>query len=104
LPDGRAVEVEGDRAALREPAAVVRELHPDLVLSGGDRGLAIDLELLETEQVVAVGRAAILRVDGPAAERSALRDHDAVGDRTLGAVTRRGGRVGSVLDLHVLFS
>ena len=37
LADLLAVEVERDRAALAQPAAVVGELHPHLVLAGGHR-------------------------------------------------------------------
>ena len=50
-----AVEVEGDGAALAEAAAVVGELHPHLVVAGGDVGVAVDVEPLQAEQVVAVG-------------------------------------------------
>src|SRR6186713_2379979 len=49
------VEVEADGAALGGPAAVVRELHAHLLRSGWDGGAALDLEALQTEQVVAVG-------------------------------------------------
>src|SRR4029079_9480160 len=49
LPDRGAVEVERHRATLREAAAVVRELHPDLVLPCRDRGVPVDLEAPDAE-------------------------------------------------------
>jgi hypothetical protein len=60
---------------LGRAAAVVVELHPHLVLTCGDLLAAFDLEPLQAEQVVAVGRAAFLGVDAPAAERASLDEH-----------------------------
>ena len=68
-----------DVAALSEPTAVVRELDADLVLAGGDRRFAVDLELLEPEEVVAVRRLALVGVERPTAERATLRDDHALG-------------------------
>jgi hypothetical protein len=45
-PTFRAVEVQRRGAALGEPAAVVGELHAQLVLGGRDRTVAGDLEAL----------------------------------------------------------
>ena len=59
LADLFAVDVEGDGAALGHAASVVGELHPHLVLAGRDLLVAFDLEALQAEQVVAVGRAAV---------------------------------------------
>ena len=88
LADLGAVDVERRRAALAEPAAVVGELDPDLVLAGRDRLGTVDLELPEAEQVVAVRRLAVLAVDAPAAEGAALGDdrpgRTALGDHHLG--------------------
>ena len=67
------VEVEGDGAALGEAPAVVRELHPDLVLTRRDRRLTVGLEPLQAEQVVAVGGFAFMQVEGEPTERSSLR-------------------------------
>src|SRR5215207_1734932 len=66
LTDRPAVQVEGDGAALGEPAAVVGELHPHLMLARRDRLLGADDELLEAEQVVAEGRPAVFEVERPA--------------------------------------
>ena len=68
------VEEQGDGAALAEASTVVGELHPDLVLARRDRRVTVDLEQLQAEQVVAIGRLALLGVERPAAERAALRD------------------------------
>ena len=84
-PTGGAVDVEGDRAALGEAAAVVVELHPHLVVARGEVGVGVDLEVLDAEQVVAVGGLAVVDVERPAAEAAALGDDDAAcpgrGDR-----------------------
>src|SRR4051794_30004961 len=50
--DEGAVVVDGDVAALGEPAAVVGELDSDLVGAGGDRLVRSDGELLDAEHVV----------------------------------------------------
>src|SRR6476469_665684 len=50
--DGVAVVVEGDVAAFGEAAAVVGELHADLVGAGGDRFGGFGGELLDPEHVV----------------------------------------------------
>ena len=72
VADPLAVDIEGDGAALAQAAAVVDELGPDLVLAGRDRLLVVDLEALEAEQVVAVGRpAAVDGIQAPAAEGAA---------------------------------
>ena len=44
-------------------AAVVGELHPHLVLARRDRLVTVDLELLQPEEVVTVGRLSVLRVE-----------------------------------------
>src|SRR4051794_15507476 len=67
-----AVEVERDGAALGGATAVVGELHAHLVRSGRDRGVGLDLEALQAEQVVAIGRPPVLRVQAPAGEGAAL--------------------------------
>src|SRR4029079_2190343 len=92
-----AVEVEGDGAALAGPAAVVSELHPHLVRSGRDRGVGLDLEALQAEQVVAVLRTSILRVQAPAPEGPALGEDHAIG-ACLGHGDLSCARRGLVLD------
>ena len=94
----RSVQVERDGAALGEAAAVVRELHPHLVRSRRDRGVALDLEALQAEQVVAVGRAPGFRVQAPAGEGAALGDDHALGARLRHDDFRRD-RMGLVLDV-----
>src|SRR6185312_6160445 len=74
-----SVDVQRDRATLREPASVVGELHPHLVRPGREGGAALDLEALQAEQVVAVRRLPGLGVEAPAGERAALGDDDALG-------------------------
>ena len=74
-PSTKSVDV----AALAESAAVVGELHPHLVLARRDRLVAVDLEPLEAEEVVAVGRPALVEVEAPAAEGAALGDDHARG-------------------------
>ena len=74
LADLVAVDVERDVAALGQSAAVVGELHADLVLAGGDGLLPVDLEALEAEEVVAVGRAPLVEVEAPAGVGAALGD------------------------------
>src|SRR3954471_16177657 len=94
-----AVEVERDGAALCGAAAVVGELHPHLVRSGRDRGVGLDLEALQAEQVVAVGWTPILRVQAPAGEGAALGDDHAFGARLGHDDFRRDG-AGLVLDVE----
>jgi hypothetical protein len=52
------VDEQGDVAPLGQPAAVRGELGADLMLAGRDRLLAVDLEALQAEQVVAMRRPA----------------------------------------------
>src|SRR6185436_6590976 len=93
-----AVEIERDRAALGETAAVVGELHPRLVRSGRDRPVGLDLEALQAEKVVAVRETPTLRVEAPAGEGATLRDDHAFGAR-LGHDDLGGDGVGLVLDV-----
>ena len=79
VADLLAVEEERDVAALPEAAAVVGELHPHLVLAGGDLAVPVDLEPLQAEEVVAVRRLAVLDVEREAAEGAALGDDHALG-------------------------
>ena len=62
-----AVHVQRDRAALRQAAAVVLELHPHLVRARRDRRRALDRVPVHAVEVVAVLRLAILGVEAPAA-------------------------------------
>ena len=78
VPTLRAVVVEGDVAALGQPAAVVGELDPHLVLPAGQRLAGLGRELLHAEHVVDELRAAVLDVERPAAEPAALRDDHAL--------------------------
>src|SRR5215207_8623791 len=57
-------------AALSQPTAVVGELQVHLVLARTDRALAVDLEALQAEEVVAVGKSPVTRVEREAAERA----------------------------------
>ena len=75
---GLAVHEERHGAALPEPASVVGELHPHLVLARGDGLLAVHLEQLQAEEVVAIGELPVLRVEREAAERPALGEDDPV--------------------------
>ena len=45
---------------------------PDLVLAGRDGLLAVDLEPLQAEEVVTVGRAPLVEVEAPAGVGAAL--------------------------------
>jgi hypothetical protein len=94
-----AVEVEGDVAALAEFSAVVGELHAHLVGARRDGRVAGDVGVLHAEQVVGVGRPAVLDVQAPAAERAALGDDHAFGaavwDRHLGGHRAIPGLSGS---------
>ena len=92
LADLVAVEVERHVAALGQTTAVVGELHADLVLAGGDGLLSVDLEALEAEEVVAVGRPAFVEVEAPAGVRAALGDEHSLG-AALGHVDLRGDGV-----------
>ena len=56
-----SVHEQLDVAALAEPAAVVGEFHPHLMLAGRHRVGAVDRELLNSESVVAIGRTRLLR-------------------------------------------
>src|SRR5215212_3614817 len=98
LADLLAVDVEGDGAALGQPAAVISELGADLMLARRDRPVADDLEPLQPEQVVAIGRPATGGVQAPATEGAALGDDHpggaAVRDDQLG-----GDRIGLVLEV-----
>ena len=78
-PTSLAVDEERDVAALAEAATVVGELHPHLVLPAGIVPVAIDLEPLQAEEVVAVRRLAVRDVEREAAERAALGDDHAFG-------------------------
>src|SRR5690242_9114377 len=62
LSDLLPVDVEFHVAALAQTPAVVRELDPHLVLTGGQAFLAVDLELLQPEEVVTVRRPALVDV------------------------------------------
>ena len=64
-----------------------------------DRRVGLDLEALQAEQVVAVGRTPVFRVQAPAGEGAALRDDHALGAR-LGHHDLRRDRVGLVLDVQ----
>ena len=99
LPDLAAVDVERDAAAFPEPAAVVGELGPDLVLTGGNRLASVRLELLEPEEVVAVRRPAIGHVQAPATEGSPL-GHDRATRPALRHDDLGGHRVRLVLEHH----
>src|SRR5207247_7937111 len=79
LADLVSVDVERHGAALGEPAAVVGELHPHLMLPGWDRRITLDLEALQAEQVVAVRRPALVCVEAPAGEGATLGDDHALG-------------------------
>src|SRR5687768_4564059 len=70
LADPLPIQVEDDVAPLAEAAAVVGELHADLVLARRDGPVAVNLESLQPELVVAVGRPAFMHVHAPAAERA----------------------------------
>ena len=52
VPTGVAVVVQGDVAALGQPAAVVGELHAHLVGAGRDRAVGLGRELVDAEDVV----------------------------------------------------
>jgi hypothetical protein len=62
-----AIEVEGDRASLSDPPAVVAELHSHLVVSRRDLRGSRDGVAVQAEEVVAVSWLAVLGVEGPAA-------------------------------------
>src|SRR5215212_6480176 len=98
LADLLTINEQGDGAALGQPAAVVGELHPQLMLARRDRPVADDLEPLQPEQVVAIGRPATGGVQAPATEGAALGDDHpggaAVRDDQLG-----GDRIGLVLEV-----
>ena len=79
--DPAAVDVEIGRAALAEPAAVVAELQADLVVTGRKGVVGAYGESAQAEQVVAVGRPALVDVEAPAAEGAALGDDHTVGSR-----------------------
>ena len=74
LPDLRPVDVERRGPALAQAAAVVGELHPHLTLAGRHDRVALDLELPQAEEVVAVDGPAVLEIQAPAAEGAALGD------------------------------
>ena len=94
-----AVDEEMNDAALAQAAAIVLELHPELVLAGSDRGGALGEESLDAEEVVTVLQPPVLRVQAPAADAAALRDDDAFG--RLGAdFDFSGNRVRLVLDVE----
>jgi hypothetical protein len=80
-----------------EPAAVIGELHAQLVLADIEWLLGGDGGALQAEEAVVVGRAAVLEGEHPAAGHAALvDDHPArvlVGDDQLG-----GDRMRLVLD------
>jgi hypothetical protein len=61
-----AVHIEGGGAALAEPAAVVGELHAQLMLAGAQGLLGGDGGALQAEEAVVVARAAVLEVQHPA--------------------------------------
>src|SRR3954447_3071083 len=86
-----AVEIERDSAALRRAAAVIGELHPHLMRARRDRGVGLDLEALQAEQVVAVRRTATFCVQAPTGERAALGKDDAFGGRVANDDFRRDG-------------
>src|SRR5271166_4068955 len=77
--DFAAVHVERDRASFREPAAVVLELHPNLMSARRDRRGALDRVPVHAVKVIAVFRLASLGVEAPAADDSAKGDDDAFG-------------------------
>ena len=92
-----AVVVQRHVAALRQPAAVVGELHPDLMCALRDRLLGLGRELPDAEQVVDEARRAVLGVERPAPEAPALGDDRAVG-RAIGHDDLRGDGERLVLD------
>jgi hypothetical protein len=79
LADPVAVQEQRDVAALAEPAAVIGELHPHLMLPGRYHPVALDVEALHAEQVVAVPGLPVLGVQAPAADAAALGDDDPLG-------------------------
>src|SRR5690348_4651739 len=78
LTDLCAVEEQGDAGALAESVAVVGEVHADLVPPRGQLGLPADGVSAHAEQVVAVPGGAVLDVQAPSAEGTALGDDDSV--------------------------
>jgi hypothetical protein len=64
-------------AALAGPGAGVVELHADLVGARRHLGVAVDVEALDAEEVVAVAWLAVLQVEAPAADAAALGDDHA---------------------------
>src|SRR4029079_16836452 len=93
-----AVDIERDRAALAESSTVVVKLDAHLMRTGRNLLLALGVEALETEQVVAVLRPAVLDVEAPARKRAALRHDHALGT-TLRHCERGGHGVRLVLDV-----
>src|SRR4029453_7726262 len=73
-PDSCAVVVQGNVAALGQPAAVVGELHPHLVCAVRDRLVGLGGELLDAKHVVDELGLAVLRIEAPATEATALGD------------------------------
>src|SRR5262245_30088621 len=67
-----AVEIERDVPAPAETAAVVGEFHTHLVRSGRKRLRALDIEVSEPEEVIAVLQLPTLGVQAPPAREAAL--------------------------------
>ena len=84
-------------AALAEPGPGVVELHAHLVGAGGHLAVAVDVEALDAEEVVAVARLAVLQVEAPAADAAALGDDHAL-RAAVGHLDLRGDGVRLVLD------
>src|SRR5262249_21214558 len=79
FPGLGAVDEQRHSPALRDAAAVVRELHPHLMRPGRNGLTPFDDRLLQAEEVVAILRFAVLRVQAPAAGDPADGDDDAFG-------------------------
>src|SRR4029079_2780173 len=84
-------------ATLPEPRTVVVELHPHLVRALRDLAVAVDVEPLDAEEVVAIPGPALLHVQAPAADAADLGDDPAL-RATRGHVDLSRHRVRRVLD------
>src|SRR5688572_12343809 len=72
LAHSTPVDKELDVSTLAQAPAVIAELDTDLMFAAGEGFLAVDLELLESEEVVAEGRLAVLGVERKATEGPSL--------------------------------
>ena len=99
LGDGLSVHVEGRLATLAGSAAVIGEVEGDRRGTGRQGFGCGDGVALQPEEVVGVGRLAVLHVQRPAAEATALRQ-----DRAVGAIGRNlelgGDLARAVLHVH----